>query len=549
MKNPVIEPFWKIPGALEDLRQQIEDARRVALLAGRLARRQADLALRHGQPRHRIHHQQHALSLIAKIFRHRQRHERRANPQRRGHVGSRHHHHAALQALRAQFLLEKIAHLAVALADQRDHADVGRIVPRHRAQQRALAHARAAEDPDALPFAEGQQTVDRADAGHQRLRDVLALQRSRRRGVKIVGGLRHRSPGRRPSACRIRRARGPAVAAPTSTRAASGRATTGRPVAARRSLRAASAARGRRESPTTCARTVAARVRLNLAEIADRRRRAVGGHQQSHQLADVSGPVQRLESPEAPRRNPAEIICRSRRPPASQCPRSRARSPPVACRPKHPARRARFRKSRCPASSDASPRISSPGGSSSRDAVFLKHRSRRPAKPAADGSRARSAFANAAFTSPRIASGSVASSRCSTRRAIAIASFTVSASASRAKALPHAGQLLDRSACSAAITGSSFCAACCDCMLRARSAPAACTCCLTLARYAAFTRASMSRSASAVSGLAASAVRAEPARHCGDCHRPPRQRRRPMPRRPARMSSRRHTALPPCPSG
>ena len=47
--------FLKISRALQDARQQIEDRRRVAFLAGRLAGGQPDLALGHGQAGHRIH--------------------------------------------------------------------------------------------------------------------------------------------------------------------------------------------------------------------------------------------------------------------------------------------------------------------------------------------------------------------------------------------------------------------------------------------------------------------------------------------------------------
>ena len=170
-----MEPFLKCAGALEDSWQQREHRRRVSFLTGRLSGRQSDFALRHGQPRHRVHHQQDILALIAKIFGHRQRDKAGADAQRRWPVGGGHHHHRAAAAFRPQFVIEKRAHLAIALADQGDHADVGVIVPRHRAEKRALADAAASEDSDALPFAARQQTVDGADAGDQRFDDVLAL--------------------------------------------------------------------------------------------------------------------------------------------------------------------------------------------------------------------------------------------------------------------------------------------------------------------------------------------------------------------------------------
>ena len=117
----------EVSGALKNLGQEREHGRRITLLAGRLSRGQSDFALRHGQARHRIHHQQNVRALIAKIFRGGQRHERGANPQRRGTVGRRRHHHRTLHAFRAEFLIQKRLDLAIALADQRDHADLRRI--------------------------------------------------------------------------------------------------------------------------------------------------------------------------------------------------------------------------------------------------------------------------------------------------------------------------------------------------------------------------------------------------------------------------------------
>jgi len=62
--------------------------------------------------------------LVAKIFRGGQRHERGADAERRGTVGSRAHHQRTLHTFRAEFLIQKRLDLAVALADQRDHADL-----------------------------------------------------------------------------------------------------------------------------------------------------------------------------------------------------------------------------------------------------------------------------------------------------------------------------------------------------------------------------------------------------------------------------------------
>ena len=58
--------------------------------------------------------------------------------------------------------------LAAALADQRDHVDVGVRVARDHAEQGRLADAGAGEDADALAPAERQEAVDGAHAGAMR---------------------------------------------------------------------------------------------------------------------------------------------------------------------------------------------------------------------------------------------------------------------------------------------------------------------------------------------------------------------------------------------
>src|SRR6266581_216962 len=58
----------EIPRAFKDLRQQAEHRWWIALLAGRLSRRQTDLALRHSEACYRIHHHQNARALVAEIF-------------------------------------------------------------------------------------------------------------------------------------------------------------------------------------------------------------------------------------------------------------------------------------------------------------------------------------------------------------------------------------------------------------------------------------------------------------------------------------------------
>ena len=87
---------------------------------------------------------------------------------------------------RAQVVIEKGADFPVALANQRNHADVGLTVAAHGAKQGALSHSASAEQPDALSLSAGQQAVDGANAGHERLDDMLAIERTRGDGEQVV---------------------------------------------------------------------------------------------------------------------------------------------------------------------------------------------------------------------------------------------------------------------------------------------------------------------------------------------------------------------------
>ena len=180
-------PAPEIPGALEDLRQQVKHRRRVALLAGWFAGGETDLALGHGEAGDRIHDQQNVGSLVAEILRDGQGDEAGADAQRGGTVARGANHHRTLASLGPELIFEEAADFPIAFADHRNHRDVGRVVARHGAEQRALSDAAAAEDADALTFAARQQGVDGADAGDQRLGDVLAVERVGGGTVEAVG--------------------------------------------------------------------------------------------------------------------------------------------------------------------------------------------------------------------------------------------------------------------------------------------------------------------------------------------------------------------------
>ncbi len=173
-------------GALEQLRQQREHARRVAARGGRLADRQADLALRHGEARDRVHHQHHVGALVAEVLRDRGRRERGLDAHERGLVGGRDDHDRAGHALGPEVALDELAHLAATLADQADDVDVGGRRAGDHAQQRRLADAGAGEDAEPLAAAARHERVERADAERDALVDARALQRIGRRRLHVA---------------------------------------------------------------------------------------------------------------------------------------------------------------------------------------------------------------------------------------------------------------------------------------------------------------------------------------------------------------------------
>ncbi len=72
--------MFEIPRPFANLGQQAEHGGRVSFLAGRLARREANLPLRHRKASDGIHNEQHILALIAEIFGDGERDESGAHP-------------------------------------------------------------------------------------------------------------------------------------------------------------------------------------------------------------------------------------------------------------------------------------------------------------------------------------------------------------------------------------------------------------------------------------------------------------------------------------
>ena len=137
--------------------------------------------MRHRKPRDRVHQAQYVLVFVAEVFRDRERQIGRLPTHQSGLVGGRHHHHRAREAFLAKVVLQEFLHLAAALADEADHADVGIDIARQHRQQDRLADPGAGEDAEPLAAAAGQEGIERADAEIKRETDALARMRRRRR--------------------------------------------------------------------------------------------------------------------------------------------------------------------------------------------------------------------------------------------------------------------------------------------------------------------------------------------------------------------------------
>ena len=283
-----------VSGAFKNLGQHLEDAGRVALLAGRLAGGQSDFPLRHREPGDRIHHQKHGLALIAEILRHGECGEAGADAQRRGHIRGRHDDNTAGQSFRAELLFEELAHFSVAFADHRDDADIGRVVAGHGAEQRALSNTRAAENAHTLAFADGEQAVDGADSGDQCLGNRHPFERPGRGGEQVIAILRFdgRSSVQRPAES-IQHA--PQQTGPDLQERGI------RPGGHRVTGLQASGFLQRHQQDAIFAKPhhlraeVAPVLQVDLTDISEGGGRAFGGDQQAYQFPNTSGPAPRLD--------------------------------------------------------------------------------------------------------------------------------------------------------------------------------------------------------------------------------------------------------------
>ncbi|GJE73392.1 hypothetical protein CHKEEEPN_4957 [Methylorubrum podarium] len=181
-------------GALHQAGQAREDGGREAAPGRRLARGQPDLAERAGEAGDRIHHQHDAPAGVAKMLGDGRRGLGRLHPLDRRAIGGRDDEDGAGHALGPEMALDEFAHLAPALADQGDDADIGLRALHDLREQRGLAAAGLAVDAEPLALADGEQPVDDADPERHRPLDQLSRERVRggaaqgpRRRVREVG--------------------------------------------------------------------------------------------------------------------------------------------------------------------------------------------------------------------------------------------------------------------------------------------------------------------------------------------------------------------------
>ena len=132
-------------------------------------------------------------------------------------VAGRHDHHRARQSFRPEVALDEFAHLAAALADQRDHVDIGAVAWRASCPAARSCRRRSRRRCPSAARGRGEQTVDGANAGTERRLDAGTLQRVRRIGVEGIARGCVRSVRGRPSAGRGRRLPDRCSASPTPT--------------------------------------------------------------------------------------------------------------------------------------------------------------------------------------------------------------------------------------------------------------------------------------------------------------------------------------------
>ena len=176
-------------GTFHHARQLGKGGGRVALGGGRLAPGEADFALRHGKAGDAVEQQQDLLALIAEMLGYGGGGPGGLAAHQRRLVAGGDDDHRARHAFLAEIFLQKVLHLAAALADKADDDHIGLGAARQHRHHGRLADAGAGKDPHALAPAERGEDVHHLDLGVEPLAHPAALESGRGRGANPAGGI------------------------------------------------------------------------------------------------------------------------------------------------------------------------------------------------------------------------------------------------------------------------------------------------------------------------------------------------------------------------
>ena len=174
----VIEPasFGARAGALKQFRQVGENGGRIAAGDRRLAGGRGHFAQGVGEAGDGIQNQQHAVALHAKMLGDAHGGVRRAPAHHGAFIAGRNDSDGLGHAGRSDRVLQKLAHLAAALADKHDDDCVERLGACQHGEQGRLSDARTGKDPETLTEADRREDIDDLDAGVEGRTDALARQ-------------------------------------------------------------------------------------------------------------------------------------------------------------------------------------------------------------------------------------------------------------------------------------------------------------------------------------------------------------------------------------
>jgi hypothetical protein len=126
-----------------------------------------------------------------------------AHPHERRLIGSGNNEHGPRESFRTKRAFDEFADLAPALSNEADYRQVRIGIPRHDADERALAHAGPAKDADTLSATHGEQSIHGSDSCSQGALNRLAIERRMQRACNSQF---HRLAGNVPSVHRNTRA-------------------------------------------------------------------------------------------------------------------------------------------------------------------------------------------------------------------------------------------------------------------------------------------------------------------------------------------------------